>query len=233
VLNLLSVNKKPGVRSQKSEANPRLYRQSARFFALFLIGLSVALGQPQSGQPGNFDYYLFTLSWSPEYCQAHRDAVECTGGNHYGFIVHGLWPQFNRGYPEHCSNEPMPSDVSVVSKIMPDPSLIKHEWTTHGTCSGLSGNQYFELIRKIYDSIKIPQQFVAPTRTLNIHPADVKRAFEQANPQLSDDAIAVNCPQNFLSGMQICVTKGGTPFRCPGGAVRDCRARNINIPPVR
>lgn len=200
---------------------------------LLLSGWSAALAQPHTGTPGQFDYYLFTLSWSPEYCHSHRDAVECTGGNHYGFIVHGLWPQFNRGYPEHCSNEGMPSDTSPVDKIMPDPSLIHHEWTTHGTCSGLYGNQYFLLIRKIYDSIRIPAELVAPKRTLTMHPADVKRLFERANPQIHDQTMAVNCPQNFLSGVQICVTKSGTPFTCPGNAVRDCRAPNINIPPVR
>jgi ribonuclease T2 len=190
-------------------------------------------GQPQTGQPGKFDYYLFTLSWSPEYCHSHRDVPQCTGSIRYGFIVHGLWPEFNRGFPEHCSNEPLPSDVSAVSRIMPDSSLIRHEWSTHGTCSGLSANQYFQLIGKIYDSIKIPQELVAPTRTLTMHPEEVKRLFERANPGLTDDNLAVNCPQNFLSGVQICLTKSGTPLLCPGGAVRDCRARNINIPPVR
>ncbi len=200
---------------------------------LLLAAFPIASGQPQSGRPGDFDYYLFTLSWSPEYCHSHRDAVECSGSNHYGFIVHGLWPQFNRGFPEHCSSEPMPTDTSPVDKIMPDPSLIRHEWTTHGTCSGLYGNQYFLLIRKIYDSIKIPQEFAAPTHTLIMNPANVKRLFEQANPQIHDQTMAVNCPQNYMSGVQVCVTKNGTPFTCPGNAVRDCRARNISIPPVR
>jgi len=209
-------------------------RNLLRGLLLILAGLLLASAQPQSGKPGNFDYYLFTLSWSPEYCHSHRDAVECGGGNHYGFIVHGLWPQFSDGrYPEHCSNEPAPDNPASVSVIMPDPSLIRHEWTTHGTCSGLNADQYFLLIRMIFYSIRIPEQFTRPTQIQNLRPAEVKRAFEQSNPQLSDDSIAVNCPQNFLSGVQICVMKDGAPLHCPANSVRDCRARNISIPPVR
>jgi ribonuclease T2 len=201
---------------------------------LFLAALPMASGQPQSGRPGNFDYYLFTLSWSPEYCHSHREAVECAGGNHYGFIVHGLWPQFFNGrYPERCSTDNVPDNPSSVSGIMPDPSLIRHEWQTHGTCSGLSPNQYFGLIRQTFDSIRIPTAFVNPTRSFTMRPSDVKQAFRQANPKIGDSSIAVSCPQNYLTGVQICVAKNGTPISCPPNAARDCRAGSIRIPPVR
>lgn len=201
---------------------------------LLLVGLSTALGQPTSGRPGNFDYYLFTLSWSPEYCHSHRDAVECTADSHYGFIVHGLWPQFFNGrYPEHCSNEGLPGDPASVANIMPDSSLIRHEWSTHGTCSGLSPDQYFALIRRTFDAITIPREFVNPNRSFTIRPAEVKQAFEQANRKITDNSIAVNCPQNYLTGVQICVSKAGTPISCPPNAARDCRANTIRVPPVR
>jgi ribonuclease T2 len=194
----------------------------------------ILLALTQEGCTGNFDYYLFTLSWSPEYCHSHRDAVECGAGSHYGFIVHGLWPQFNNGrYPEHCSSEEAPSNPSSVSEIMPDPSLIRHEWTTHGTCSGLSPNQYFGLIRKTFDSIKIPDEFIAPTRSFTVRPEYVKHAFQKANPQITEASIAINCPQNYLAGVQICVTKSGSPMSCPPNAARDCRANTIRVPPVR
>jgi ribonuclease T2 len=199
-----------------------------------LAALSVAWGQPQSGKPGNFDYYLFTLSWSPQFCHSHPNAVECTSGNHFGFIVHGLWPQFfNGGFPEHCSNEASPANPASVSSIMPDPTLIQHEWSTHGTCSGLDATQYFTLIRKTFDSISIPREFVNPNRTITLRPSEVKQAFLQANPKITSESIAINCPQNFLTGVQICVSKAGTPINCPPNATRDCRANTIRVPPVR
>ncbi len=200
---------------------------------LFFGALVLASGQPQSGRPGNFDYYLFTLSWSPEFCHSHPDAPECTTG-HYGFIVHGLWPQFLNGrYPEHCSNEGAPENPAAVSGIMPDPALIRHEWTTHGTCSGLSPDQYFGLIRSAFNAIHIPRPFISPSRSFTMRPSEIKREFEQANPQITDASIAVNCPQNYLSGVQICVARNGTPMACPPNATRDCRASTIRIPPVR
>ena len=199
---------------------------------LLLAGLLGA--QPVNSRPGNFDYYLFTLSWVPEYCHSHREAVECGAESHYGFIVHGLWPQFFNGrYPEHCSEEGAPANPDSIGDIMPDASLIRHEWSTHGTCSGLNANQYFTLIRKTFQSIAIPRQFQSPGRSFTMRPSEIKQAFEEANRSLSDSSIAVNCPQNFLSGVQICVGKSGTPIGCPPNAARDCRAYTIRIPPVR
>jgi ribonuclease T2 len=51
---------------------------------------------------GVFDYYLLTLSWSPTFCLTHKDDVQCSGKG-YGFVLHGLWPQYAKGgWPESC-----------------------------------------------------------------------------------------------------------------------------------
>src|SRR5579872_2060362 len=98
-----------------------------------------------AAQPGAFDFYVFVFSWSPEFCHGHPSAAECT--NHAGFLVHGLWPQNNDGsYPLHCqTNQPGPTNPGAMSDIMPA-EIIQHEWAQHGTCSGLSGDDYFALI---------------------------------------------------------------------------------------
>src|SRR5271170_2551842 len=104
---------------------------------VFLISPSQATAQ-QYAQPGKFDFYLFTLSWSPQFCATtHREMVECEahGGN---FVVHGLWPEFKNGsWPSDCSVEPGPANLDAQAEIMPDPSLAAHEWKKHGACSGL------------------------------------------------------------------------------------------------
>jgi ribonuclease T2 len=49
--------------------------------------------------PGQFDFYVLNLSWSPEFCNGHPSAAECS--QHRAFTLHGLWPQNNNGtYPE-------------------------------------------------------------------------------------------------------------------------------------
>lgn len=203
-------------------------RNSLSLLALLFLALLTA------GCGRSFDYYLFSLSWSPEYCHGHPEAVECAEGKHYGFIVHGLWPQFNDGrYPEHCSDANAASVPALLAEIMPDPGLIAHEWKTHGTCTGLPSDQYFGLIRRIFDSIRIPDRLQAPERSISISPSEIKDAFTEANPKLTAASLVVSCPHNYLSGVDICVSPAGTPIPCPANGVRDCRARTIRVAPVR
>ncbi len=184
----------------------------------------------QSSQPGVFDYYLFTLSWSPEFCYSHADKPECQSG-HHGFVVHGLWPQFVNGYPENCSNESGLSDPSSVADIMPDPGLVAHEWKTHGTCSGIDADHYFKLIRQAFASIRIPARLANPTRSFSMTPAEIKQEFVQANPRLAAEDLTVNCGNNYLTGVSVCMTKNLEPMACE--AVRDCRGNVVRIPPVK
>lgn len=177
---------------------------------------------------GNFDYFLFTLSWSPEYCHGHPSAQQC-GGAHRGFVVHGLWPQLNNGqWPSACSSEPGLSNPSTMLDIMPDPRLIQHEWTTHGTCSGLNADQYFGVIRKAYDSIQIPSLLVSPSGTVTRSADEIKQMFTDANPGMTSDDIAVSCHNRYLSAVEFCLAKDLQPTACQ--AVRDCTSNSIRIP---
>src|SRR5271167_873888 len=113
-------------------------------------------GRPEEqAAPGQFDFYLLNLSWSPEFCATHGDSPEC--GRNLGFVVHGLWPQNANGdYPQHCSDAPGPSNPQANTDIMPTASLVEHEWQTHGTCSGLAADNYFAAIHKAYAGVRIP-----------------------------------------------------------------------------
>lgn len=181
-------------------------------------------------QPGDFDYYVLALSWSPEFCHSHPDKPECRSG-HYGFIVHGLWPQFAHGYPEHCSSQFPEGSLPGPDDVMPDPELIRHEWETHGTCSGLDPASYFKLIHQAFASIKFPSRFEHPTQSFTIAPSDVKRDFLAANPRLQNDDLVVSCGNNYLTGVSICLAKNLAPTSCQ--SLRDCRATVIRVPPAR
>jgi ribonuclease T2 len=187
--------------------------------------------QGQSGTPGQFDYYLLTLSWAPEFCHSHGDSPECQG-KHFGFVVHGLWPQYTKGgWPESCSTAAGLADPSTMTDIMPDPSLIAHEWSKHGTCSGLDADGYFKLIRQAFTSIHVPGKFTAPAEKFSIPPAGVKDAFMQANPQLAREDMTVSCGNNYLTAVSVCMSKDLQPTACQN--LRDCRANTIKVPPVQ
>lgn len=185
-----------------------------------------------AASPGQFDYYLLTLSWSPEYCYSHRESPECSGSRRYGFIVHGLWPEFrNGGFPEHCSTAPGLPNLQSMLDIMPDPGLIQHEWNTHGTCSGLGAQAYFGQIRQAFGGVKIPPQFVAPARQQVMSAIEIKSAFAQYNPKLTPASVIVNCERGYFRGIEICLTKNLEGMTCP--SPRDCYENRIRVAPVR
>ena len=206
---------------------------------LLLLLIAVAAGyskhhnsnRASQGQPGVFDYYLLTLSWSPEFCHGHPDKPECQSERH-GFVVHGLWPQYAAaGYPENCSTAEGLAHPTEMADIMPDSGLVAHEWSTHGTCSGLDAENYFRLLRQAFLSVKVPSRFAAPQENFSISPQQLKAAFVQANPNFSAANMTVSCGNNYLTAVSLCLTKDLKPTACQN--VRDCRANVIRVPAVR
>ena len=210
-----------------------------KIFCLLAVLLSLLpMAQAQRGQPnrpGVFDYYLLNLSWEPEFCHSRRnaDSEECQAGGR-GFAVHGLWPQFTDGYPEHCSNAAGPSDPSKFLDFMPTGWLVQHEWSTHGTCSGLSPDEYFALVRRVYASIQIPERLTKPSQSFSVSPSDIKNWFVTTNRQLGlrSEDMAVSCGNNYLTAVEFCFNKDSQSLQACG-SVRDCRANTIRVAPVR
>lgn len=172
------------------------------------------------------------LSWSPEFCHSHPSAEQCS--KHIGFIVHGLWPQNNNGtWPENCpTNQSPPTSVSPVADIMPQ-EIVAHEWQAHGTCSGLGGDAYLALIRRVHDSIRIPSDLQNPTGNTTAHPTDLKRDFEQANPGLTDNEIAVQLHAGYLNAVEFCLSKSSSPAPVACSGVRDASRSTFRVPRVR
>jgi ribonuclease T2 len=194
-------------------------------------------------EPGRFDFYVLALSWSPSFCESSRERnqgrsplQQCAGQRPYSFVVHGLWPQHERGFPRDCQ-VPAPRlprrIVDTMLDIMPSPRLVFNQWDRHGTCSGLNGQQYFETLRKARETIRIPAQFQDVTTHLAVTPGDVEKAFVEANPGLSHDAIAVTCDHRRLSEVRICMSKDLQFRDCPEVDRRACRNEKVMMPPVR
>ena len=201
---------------------------------LFAIALTTAAASPRAAwaqdprqnEAGKFDYYLLALSWSPSFCEGagerkneSKSAQQQCGERPYSFVVHGLWPQYEKGFPEFCQN--------------PAPRLIFHEWDKHGVCSGLPARGYFETIRKARAGVKIPPEFLEPKTALNVTPDEVEDAFVKANPGMSRTGIAVTCSSTRLSEVRICLTRELQFRECHEVDKRACRRDKLVMPPVR
>src|SRR6266850_5205565 len=210
--------------------------------AALLLAISVISGSAQDrrqGEPGQFDFYVLALSWSPSFCEAAGERgtppqQQCAA-RPYSFVVHGLWPQYEKGFPEFCQVPAPRLDRDIVSSmldLMPAPRLIFNEWDKHGTCSGLNARAYFETIRKARAVVKIPEPYVEVTRALTVTPDEVEEEFVKANPGLARDAIAVTCDSRRLSEVRICLSKELGFRSCPEVDKRACRRDKLVMPPV-
>ena len=202
-----------------------------------IIGSTTAQGRPQDG-PGKFDFYVLSLSWSPSFCEIARGNTrrqQC-GRRPYSFIVHGLWPQYEKGFPEFCQVPAPRLDRGIVSsmlELMPSPKLVFNEWDKHGTCSGLSPRAYFETVRKACAVVKIPPEYLEVKTHLNVTPNEVEAAFVKANPGLKPAGISVTCDSRRLSEVRICLSKDFGFRDCAEIDRRACRRDRLVMPPVR
>jgi ribonuclease T2 len=226
----------------------RLHSLSCFLISLALSTALFALPGPATAQdkrqnaPGEFDFYVLSLSWSPSFCaeaaerrSGGRSQMQCDG-RPYAFVVHGLWPQYENGFPEYCQRPAPRLNRSIVSSmldLMPAPGLIFNEWDKHGTCSGLSERSYFEAIRKARAAVKIPSEFLDLSQAKTIAPGDVEEAFIKANPGLSGSAISVTCNRTRLSEVRICLSKDLQFRSCEEIDRRACRREQVTMPPIR
>jgi ribonuclease T2 len=196
--------------------------------------------EARQNEAGQFDFYVLSLSWSPSFCAAvaerdgaHGATLQC-GARPYSFVVHGLWPQYDKGFPEYCQVPAPRLDGGIVSSmldLMPAPHLIFNEWDKHGTCSGLSPRAYFETVRKARAVVKIPPEYVDLKEPLSVTPTGVEDAFIKANPALPQDGLAIGCDKKRLTEVRICLSKDLQFRDCPEIARRNCRRDQVVMPP--
>src|SRR5882724_8744049 len=186
-----------------------VFRTIAFAVVLIAIGLGSASAQEQQSQqqfqprnqPGRFDFYVLSLSWSPSFCKESeergRPSNEQCRGRPYSFVVHGLWPQYERGFPRDCQVPAPRLDRELTTSmldLMPAPGLIYHEWDQHGTCSGLEAQAYFDLIRKARETVKIPESYAAPKTTLTVARGgfgDLRQHAAKRSPHLHEQGFEI------------------------------------------
>lgn len=205
-----------------------------------LLSACLLLAQPATAQTsGEFDYYVLALSWSPSWCALEGDARgsdQCDTRHDHGWILHGLWPQYEEGYPEYCQTahvNPSRRMTREMADIMGTSGLAWHQWNKHGRCTGLSAADYFTLSRRAYEAIARPEALRRLKREVQIAPSVVEEAFLQANDELAPDQITITCRTHHIQEARICLTKALVPRTCGRDVIRDCTASTANLPPIR
>ena len=171
------------------------------------------------GTPGKFDFYVLTLSWSPDYCakNGQRDQQQCNSGKKLGFVLHGLWPQYQKGYPASCSTEKLtPAVKQKFPGLYPSDKLYNHEWQKHGTCAGTTPQGYLALSKNLKDSVAIPPAYNRPPKPFRTTIQGLKSTFISANSELTANGIAPLCSDSgrFLKEVFFCYAKDGKAGTC-------------------
>jgi len=193
----------------------------------------------QGDQAGVFDYYVLSLSWSANWCAYEGDARnsdQCDARHDHGWILHGLWPQYHRGFPENCrTNERAPSRAMTrdMADIMGTSGLAWHQWKKHGVCSGLSAADYYALSRNAYDQVVRPTVFRKLDKTIKLPAAVVQDAFLQSNPEMEADGVTITCRQGYIQEARICLSRDLEMVPCGQDVVRDCSMQDALFTPVR
>lgn len=205
-----------------------------------LIWLCLALPVwAENDRAGVFDYYVMSLSWSPNWCALEGDArrsPQCDDSQDHGWILHGLWPQYHRGYPSYCNTAERPPSrgmTAQMSDIMGTSGLAWHQWKKHGTCTGLSAADYYALSREAYATVVRPPVFRKITKRMKLPASVVEEAFLQANPGFERDGITITCQNGMIQEARICLSRDLKPVPCGQDVVRDCRMKDALFDPVR
>jgi ribonuclease T2 len=221
----------------------RIMTRLVRTIVFFLIAHGLIIGSAaaqdrRQNEPGQFDFYILSLSWSPSFCETARGSArqqQC-GTRPYSFVVHGLWPQYERGFPEFCQVPAPRLDHNIMASmldLMPAPGLIFHEWDSHGTCSGLGVRDYFTTVRQARAAVTIPPEYLAPATPLTVTPGEVIEAFLKANAGLKPAGIVIDCDRTRLREVRVCLSRELRFLDCPASRRRTCRSEQLIMPPVR
>lgn len=209
-----------------------------RRLAVVLV-LWAAPSLAEDNRAGSFDYYVMSLSWSPTWCALEgdeRSAPQCREGGNTGWMLHGLWPQFERGWPSFCRSperDPSRRQTAAMADVMGSPGLAWHQWRKHGRCTGLSPEEYFGLSRAAFASVTPPDVFSRIDHAIRLPASVVEDAFLDANPQLDPDMITITCRSGRIQEARVCLSKDLEPRTCGADVARDCRAQDALLDPIR
>jgi len=214
------------------------FDRAVRRFVLAGLFALIGVSAWAADRAGDFDFYVLALTWSPSYCaNTHRpDPAQCDL-KLPGFVVHGLWPEFERGYLQYCDSATLPhrlprSTISGIADLIPSPGAAQYQWEKHGICSGLRPESYFSLLRRATERVTVPPEYTDLHIDLTTRAADIESAFVAANPGLSDRGMAITCTREGVIEARICLTKRLNFRRCAEVDRDACRSPSLTLQAV-
>lgn len=211
-----------------------------RLFLLAIAALCWAGAARAEGErAGDFDYYVLSLSWSAAWCALEGDSrkdPQCDAGRGLTFVLHGLWPQYEDGWPSFCrtgERDPTRAETAAMADVMGGSGLAFYQWKKHGRCSGLSAPDYYRTARAAYQRLKVPGVFADVSRPLTLPASVIEDAFLESNPGLTAEQITITCEEGLIQEVRLCLTPELGFRRCGDDAIRDCRLTDAVLEPVR
>lgn len=208
-----------------------------RWFLLLLFTATLAKAEGETA--GDFDYYVLSLSWSPTWCALEgddRNSPQCDDDKDFGWVLHGLWPQYERGWPSYCHTphrNPSRAQTAAMADVMGTSGLAWHQWKKHGTCSGLASDDYFKLARLAYGSVTRPAVFRKLAKPVRLPASVVEAAFMKENPGLDPDEVTITCKAGRIQETRVCLTRDLEMRACGSDVLRDCTMQNALFDPIR
>ncbi len=213
---------------------------SAAFLLLLTVAFPAGPGRAEGARGGDFDYWILALSWSPSWCALEGDArgaPQCDRGRGLGWVLHGLWPQHETGWPSWCrtaARNPSRADTAAMTDIMGSAGAAWYQWKKHGRCSGLDGAAYLSLARTAYEAVARPQLLRRLRQPVRLPARVVEEAFLEANPGLEADQVTVTCKAGRIQEVRLCLERDSlSPRRCGADARRDCTLQDALLAPIR
>ena len=210
-----------------------------RILLALLLSLNAAYARAEGEPEGEFDYFVMALSWSANWCALEGDArnsPQCDVREDHGWILHGLWPQFHRGFPSYCQTAqraPSRGMTADMADIMGTGGLAWHQWKKHGSCTDLSAGDYYALSRRAYAAITRPGIFRKLDHAVRIPASVVEDAFLKENPTLTRNSITITRRQGYIQEARICLSRELTPVPCGADVIKDCTLKDAIFTPMR
>ena len=211
----------------------------ALLLCLLVLAAAPVPARAEEDRAGEFDYYLLSLSWSPNWCALEGDArrsPQCDDAREHGWVLHGLWPQHDQGYPSFCRTGERPPSramTAAMADVMGTGGLAWHQWKKHGTCTGLSAADYYALSREAFARVARPAVFRKLDRPVKLPASVIEEAFLKDNPDMEPDGITVTCRNAHIQEVRICLSRSLDPVPCGRDVARDCTLDDALFQPIR
>jgi ribonuclease T2 len=204
-----------------------------------LLLVVIAALPARADEAGRFDYFVLSMSWSPNWCAGIGDAdssEQCDQRHDFGWIAHGLWPQHEQGYPQDCrtqQRDPSRRETAAMADIMGTGDLAWYQWKKHGRCADMDPADYFSALRRAYERVNQPDVLARLDEPVRLPASVVEEAFLEANPGWDADMLTITCKSGFIQEARLCLTRDLDPRKCGADVRRDCRMTDAVLEPIR